>query len=105
MIIFVAGCRPVYFGDAVRYSEGCEQLGLDAHRCAAFVDAAKAELRLSDADIAEVHLLTEDRCEADRSILCSRSGTLALPVRFTLSNGSFRWIALGCTIDVPSAYC
>lgn len=105
VMLVVVACRPVYFGDAVPYPEECEQLDLDAARCAALVDAAKAALSLSEADVAAVQLLTEDRCEGDRSILCNRSGNLALPVRFTLKDGSFRWIALYCTIDVPKPYC
>ena len=105
VLVVSVGCRPTYFADAVPYPQGCEQLSLEPARCAALVDAARAELGLPEADVAAVHLLTEDRCEADRSILCSRSGTLALPVRFTLNDGSFRWIALGCTIDVPRPYC
>lgn len=105
ILLGVSACAPTYFGDAVPYPEGCSLIGRDASQCAAIVDAAETELSLSGADIVAVDLLTEDRCGDDRSILCTRSSAMAFPVRFTLRDGSFRWVAMYCVIDQPRPFC
>jgi hypothetical protein len=105
VLLTLSACGPTYFGDAVPYPEACAVVRLDKARCAAVVLEARSRLRLAESDIAATDLLTEERCEADRSILCSLGGGGFHTVRFTRHDGSYEWTIVQCMIDVPRPWC
>jgi hypothetical protein len=65
-LLLAAACRPTYFGDAIPYPAGCDDLQRERAQCDLLVDTAKAQLGVSDNDITAVDLLTDDRCGDDR---------------------------------------
>jgi hypothetical protein len=105
VVLAVAACAPTYFGDAVPYPDACAVVGLDETRCAALVLEARSRLRLAESDIAATDLLTDERCEADRSVLCVIGGGGFHTVRFTRHDGSYEWTIVQCMIDVPRPWC
>jgi hypothetical protein len=97
---------PVYFGDAVPYPKGCGSFGRTIDQCTALVDRAQGELGLHASTIISIDILTEDRCEADRSVLCNRAGTaVPLSVRFVMTDGSSEWTTVYCLANFGRPDC
>ena len=107
-VLCLGACdNEVYFDDVVPYPAGCPRLVIEPDACAALVGEAAARLELSTTAIARTDLLSQDRCGDDRRTLCRRTLPLAGTVRFTLTDGSFRWIAVTCPLGdaPPPAWC
>ena len=105
-LAFIACGGPVYYGDAVPFPKGCASFGRTIDQCTALVERAQGELGLVPTDIASIDILTEDRCEADRNVLCSRGGTVEpLSVRFVKTDGSSEWTTVYCLTSFVRPSC
>lgn len=105
-LAFIACGGPVYYGDAVPFPRGCAAFGRTIDQCTALVERARGELGLVPANIASIDILTEDRCEADRSVLCNRGGTAEpVSVRFMKTDGSSDWTTLYCLTSLVGPWC
>jgi hypothetical protein len=96
----------VYFGDAVPFPSGCPSSDWTIDQCAVLVGRAQGELGLEVAEVISIDILTEDRCNADRSVVCNRGGAaVPLSVRFVLADGSSEWTTVYCVSDLAGPGC
>ena len=70
------------------YPGGCATFDLSAHRCDAIVDALAAEFKIRPTDATSIELLGDPGCGTGPGVICMRSNSFVVRVRFHMPDGT-----------------
>jgi hypothetical protein len=106
-IVILAGCSlapgAATAGIPVPYPAGCATFELDEPRCDAVVDELAARAGIDPWQASEIWLLG-DVCGDGTNVLCARSGSFVVRVRFVLGDGGTVEESLICGVGSSYSY-